>query len=213
MKAGRGHLLPLKLQFETQTDILYNLGMTKLTIQPLTQLNVTRLWTLARGYTSTEKYIVTRHESEQLVAFSLELQTLKQPYERNWPPEREMEEHYRSILDQGLSLGLYHMDEWVGMAIAEKREWNRTLWIWEFHIHPDFQGQGWGRKLMEALALLAKQADCRVMVCETQNTNVPAIRFYRKLGFEVGAVDLSYYTNQDITEFEVAIFMKRYLTP
>ena len=66
---------------------------------------------------------------------------------------------------------------------------------------------------MEALALFTKQADCRVMVCETQNTNVPAICFYRKLGFEVGAVDLSFNTNQDTTDFEVAIFMKRYLTP
>jgi ribosomal protein S18 acetylase RimI-like enzyme len=187
--------------------------MTRLTIQPLTQLNVAQLWKLVRGYTTTEKYIVTKQEAEQSVSFNLELQTLKQPYQRNWPPETEMEDHYRSILDQGLSLGLYHAEEWVGMAIAEKRDWNRSLWVWEFHIHPDFQGQGWGRKLMEALAQLAIQADCRVMVCETQNTNVPAIRFYRKLGFEVGAVDLSYYTNQDTTDFEVAIFMKRYLSP
>ena len=187
--------------------------MIRLTIQPLTQLNVAQLWKLVRGYTTTEKYIVTKQETEQLVSINLELQTLKQPYKKNWAPETEMEEHYRSILDQGLSLGLYHIDKWVGMAIAEKRDWNRSLWVWEFHIHPDFQGQGWGRKLMEALAQLAIQADCRVMVCETQNTNVPAIRCYRKLGFKVGAVDLSYYTNQDTTDFEVAIFMKRYLSP
>jgi len=213
MKAVYGHLLCLNLQFEDSADILYNLEMATLTIQSLTQLDMTQLWKLSRGYTSAQKYKVTRQVTEQLVSFSLELQTLKQPYIRNWPPEREMEDHYRSILEQGLSLGLYHDDQWVGMAIAEKREWNRSLWVWEFHVHPDFQGQGWGRKLMETLAQLAQQADCRVMVCETQNTNVPAIRFYRKLGFEIDAIDLSYYTNQDAVNYEVAIFMKRYLTP
>jgi ribosomal protein S18 acetylase RimI-like enzyme len=49
------------------------------------------------------------------------------------------------------------------------------------------------------------------MVCETQNTNVPAITFYRRVGYEIDGVDLSYYTNRDMTDFEVAIFMKRKL--
>jgi hypothetical protein len=31
------------------------------------------------------------------------------------------------------------------------------------------------------------------------------------VGFEVGAVDLSYYTNRDTTDFEVAVFMKRFI--
>jgi ribosomal protein S18 acetylase RimI-like enzyme len=44
---------------------------------------------------------------------------------------------------------------------------------------------------------------------ETQNTNLPAIRFYRAVGFEIEAVDLSYYTNHDTLDGEVAIFMKR----
>jgi ribosomal protein S18 acetylase RimI-like enzyme len=36
---------------------------------------------------------------------------------------------------------------------------------------------------------------------------VPAIEFYRKVGFEIEGIDLSYY---DMTE-EVAVFMKREL--
>ena len=38
--------------------------MIRLTIQPLTQLNVAQLWKLVRGYTTTEKYIVTKQETE-----------------------------------------------------------------------------------------------------------------------------------------------------
>lgn len=66
---------------------------------------------------------------------------------------------------------------------------------------------------LEALTELGKQAGCWLIVCETRNTNAPAIQSYRKLGFEIGAVDLSYYTDQDMTDFEVTIFMKLYLEP
>jgi ribosomal protein S18 acetylase RimI-like enzyme len=73
------------------------------------------------------------------------------------------------------------------------------------------QRQGIGRRLMEALAVRATEAGLRVMVCETQNTNLPAIDFYRSVGFEIEGVDLSYYSNRDLIEGEVAIFMKRKL--
>ena len=193
--------------------ILYNLGMSEIAIHPLTEINPGLLRSLIIGYTSAEKYIVTKSESDQQAIFTLELQTLDQPYHKRWPMDQEMVDHYRSILDQGISVGLCHQNQWIGIAIAEKRAWNRSLWVWEFHIHPDYRREGLGRKMMNSLVDRARQSDCRVIVCETQNTNVPAIRFYRKVGFEIAGVDVSFYTNQDLTDFEVAIFMKRYVEP
>ena len=193
--------------------ILYNSRMDSLEIKPLVDFDPVRLWELVLGYTSSHKFEVTKSESPEKTSIEVTLHELDEPYVKRWEPKTEMESHYQDFLDQGLSLGLYKGLDLVGVALAEKREWNRTLWVWEFHIDPEFQGQGHGRRLMEALADLGKQAGCRVMVCETQNTNVPAIQFYRKMGFEIGAVDLSYYTNKDAAEFEVAIFMKRYLEP
>jgi ribosomal protein S18 acetylase RimI-like enzyme len=187
--------------------------MDAISIQPLTEVEPEVLRSLIRGYTSNEKYKISKSETETRTTITLELEDLDQPYHKSWPSDVEMEDNYKSVLQQGFSLGLYSNHNLVGLAIAEKREWNRTLWVWEFHIHPDYQGQGWGRKMMETLADLAIQTSCRVIVCETQNTNLPAIRFYRKLGFQIDAVDLSYYTNQDTTDFEVAVFMKRYIHP
>jgi ribosomal protein S18 acetylase RimI-like enzyme len=40
---------------------------------------------------------------------------------------------------------------------------------------------------------------------------VPGIRAYRRLGFEIEGIDLSYYTNHDLSQGEVAIFMKHYI--
>ncbi|MEJ2757306.1 MAG: GNAT family N-acetyltransferase [Anaerolineales bacterium] len=185
--------------------------MVTYVIKPLTHLDLEVFQKLASGYTSQEKYMVGKSETFRLSAITLELQNLNAPYIKQWEHDPDLMEFYQSVLEQNLSLGCYMGTKLVGIAIAEKRDWNQSLWVWEFHVDPGYRYQGLGSQMIAQLTSLAQKAGCRVIVCETQNTNVPAIRFYRKNGFEIGGVDLSYYTNQDITDFEVAIFMKRYL--
>lgn len=180
-------------------------------IKTLTHLDSSRFHELSAGYISPAFYQVSKNEGDTQTTISMCLQKLDTPYKKHWSPDGETDTRYRRIIDQGLSLGVYDEDRLVGIAIAEKQAWNRTLWVWEFHIDHNYRGRGLGRQLMDSLAEVGKKAGCRVMVCETQNTNVPAIRFYRKVGFEIGAIDLSYYTNKDITDFEVAVFMKRFI--
>jgi ribosomal protein S18 acetylase RimI-like enzyme len=180
-------------------------------IRLLTSLHTSRFHELSAGYVSSAVYHVSKSESDLQTTISLHLQQLDTPYNKHWRPDNETDTRYRRVIDHGLSLGAYDEDILVGVAIAEKQAWNRTLWVWEFHIAADYRGRGLGRQLMDCLAEVGKRSGCRVMVCETQNTNVPAIRFYRNVGFEVGSVDLSYYTNKDVTDFEVAVFMKRFI--
>jgi len=178
-------------------------------IHPLTALDRTRFHELASGYTSLAKYDIKKRETDQETLISLKLERLEQEYVKRWDVSQDDDALYEKMIVQGLSAGAFEGDNLVGIAIAEKRDWNRTFWIWEFHIDEVYRRRGIGRQLMEHMVTVGKKVDCRAIVCETQNTNVPAIQFYRKLGFEIGAVDLSYYTNKDLTDFEVAIFMKR----
>ncbi|MBE0526684.1 GNAT family N-acetyltransferase [Candidatus Thorarchaeota archaeon] len=180
-------------------------------IRPLTKFDSVRFREFSAGYTSTTKYQVTKSENDMQTTISLNLVELQSPFVKKWESTREQETNYSRVIEQGLSLGVYDEDRLVGIAIAEKQEWNRTLWVWEFHIDVEYRQRGLGRQLMDRLEKIGKENGCRVMVCETQNTNVPAIRFYRSVGFEVGAVDLSYYSNSDILDFEVAVFMKRFI--
>ncbi len=179
------------------------------TIQPLSKLDIPKFRALASGYVSDEKYEITRQEDDGQTTLTMTLQPLETPYEKRWELDEETLMYYQAVVQKGLSVGLYEDDDLVGIVIAEKNDWNRTLWVWEFHIHPDRRGKGYGRQLMEALTEVGRQNDCRIIVCEAQNTNVPAIRFYRKVGFAVDGIDLSYYTNRDVEAGEVAIFMKR----
>jgi ribosomal protein S18 acetylase RimI-like enzyme len=180
-------------------------------IAKLSQISRNDLRRLVSGYTSEEKYLVQKTEDGRGVQITLELAPLERPFVKRFGQDRELEGHYDEVLAQGLSLGAYDGSRLVGLAIAEERQWNKTLWLWELHVVADYQGQGIGIKLVHGLVKLAQQRGCRVIACETQNTNVPAIRFYRKLGFEIDGIDLSYYTNSDITDYEVALFMKKKL--
>lgn len=54
---------------------------------------------------------------------------------------------------------------------------------------------------------------CRAIGLECPATNVPTIRFYRSVGFELDGLDLSLYSNSDAEQGEVCFYMKKKLTP
>jgi ribosomal protein S18 acetylase RimI-like enzyme len=176
-------------------------------IRTLRDFDADALKRILAGYTSMAKYTVSKTETHEITTITLELIALDQPYVKRFDYNDEDTERYRRVVQQGLSLGAYSGSQMVGIAIAEKLDWNRSLWVWEFGVAETHRRMGIGKQLMEAVADEAKEANLRVIVCETQNTNVPAIEFYRKVGFEIEGVDLSYY---DMIE-EVAVFMKRKL--
>lgn len=184
-----------------------------LEIQPFTALSRADLLQVMSGYTSRERYAVSLEESDALTTFHLRLESLPQPYTRDFRSGLTVEdlERYQALIPQGLTLGAWVDGQLAGLAVAGAETWNATLWIWEFHVAPAYQGLGIGRRLMDALAERARPLGLRTLRVETQNTNVPAIRFYRKAGFHLQALDVSFYTNDDLTSGEVAVFLKRRL--
>lgn len=60
-------------------------------------------------------------------------------------------------------------------------------------IEPDYQGQGYGRLLMEEMLALAVSQGCEVMSLEVRVSNHKAISLYKGLGFENQAIRKNYY--------------------
>lgn len=181
-------------------------------IRLLTQLNPDDLYRLVTGYTSDARYQVSKTESAQEFVLALELVPLTQPYRKRYDrPDAETLERYQEVPAFGFSFGAYDAEQCVGIALAEPSQWNRSLWVWELHVAETHRQRGVGRQLVEALTEKARVTGLRVLVCETQNTNVPAMRFYRKVGFHIEGIDLSYYSNDDFPEGEIAVFMKKRL--
>jgi ribosomal protein S18 acetylase RimI-like enzyme len=182
-----------------------------LEIRPLSELSEAVLRRTITGYVSHEKYRVSLASSEQYTTFNLELVSLAEPHVKHFDPSEEDIHHCQEALRAGWSIGAFDGEEPAAVAIVEPEGWNGTLRVWEFHVAENYRGRGIGRQLMDRLAARAGPAGLRTMLVETQNTNVPAIRFYRKTGFTIEGIDISYYTNQDYPDGEMAVFMKRRL--
>jgi ribosomal protein S18 acetylase RimI-like enzyme len=60
--------------------------------------------------------------------------------------------------------------------------------IWDIRIHPDLRHEGIGSKLFAEAVKWAIVRKCRVLKIETQNINVPACKFYARMGCELRVV-------------------------
>jgi ribosomal protein S18 acetylase RimI-like enzyme len=179
-------------------------------IRLLKKIGIRELKRIAPGYTSDSKYVVLHRDSQNHALIDLHLIALETPYTKKYDHHNSNTiKRYLKILKEGYSFGAYDGDILVGLLIAEPRSWNQSLWVWEFHSAESHRHQGIGNKLMDAVMEKARKADFRIIVCETQNTNADAIQIYRRLGFRVEGMDISYYSNDDYPDGEIAVFMKR----
>lgn len=181
-------------------------------ILPLTTLDPADLRRVASGYSSDYKYLVTHTDSESHAAIDLQLIALQEPYLKAYDHyDDETLQRYDQALGQEYSFGAYDGGLLAGLVLAEPHQWNRSVWVWEFHVAGAYRRRGLGKRLMECVVEKTQRAGLRIIVCETQSTNATAIQIYRRLGFRIEGVDISYYSNQDYPDGEVAVFMKRRL--
>jgi ribosomal protein S18 acetylase RimI-like enzyme len=181
-------------------------------IQPLTALTSADLRRVASSFTSSEKYEVRYTHSDSHVTFELQRILLDEPKVRQYNHyDEETLQRYNDVLAEGYSFGAYTGEQLIGLILASAHHWNHSIWVWEFHVVETHRRLGAGRGLMNTLAEKARREGFRTIVCETQNTNATAIQVYLKLGFSLEGVDISYYTNEDYPEGDIAVFMKKRL--
>lgn len=84
----------------------------------------------------------------------------------------------------------------VGSLVLFNRKNSAYLRIYSISIHPDFQGRGIGRQLLEfAKAQILESAKLKGLRLEVSEENTYAYHLYRKVGFfEIGK-KLNYYAN------------------
>jgi ribosomal protein S18 acetylase RimI-like enzyme len=178
-------------------------------IRALDSLTLDDLARVASGYVSDHEYQVLHNETPEVITFELRLVPLEQPYIKKYVFDADTMAAYEPLLGNDFSFGVYDDDVLIGLAVCEVHAWNNSLWVHEFHIAENYRLQGLGRRLMHRICHVAKGRGLRIVVCETQNKNAPAIAAYHKMGFHLEGVDLSYYQISDQPNSEIAVFMKR----
>jgi len=65
--------------------------------------------------------------------------------------------------------------------------------LWDLRVATDLRGRGVGTALFRAAERWAEEKGCMAIEVETQNVNVPACRFYARMGCRLGAIERQAY--------------------
>ncbi|MFZ6184258.1 GNAT family N-acetyltransferase [Nannocystis pusilla] len=93
-----------------------------------------------------------------------------------------------------------------GFATVQLQRWNRSAELSALFVAPGSQGRGLGRALLTAALDFARRERVRCVTLETQTSNVPAIRFYQRMGFRFCGIHTALYDPAAAAPEEVAVF-------
>lgn len=153
------------------------------------------------GYTTDIRYVVSSIEFGGSFEFIIKEKFL--PYTKIWETTSEDLEEMNTIIEQGNSFGAFVNEELAGWIICEHRTWNNSFYIENILVDEKHRRQGIGIMLIKNAIKEARRLNCRVIELETQNTNYPAIQFYRRMGFNITGLNTRLYENTE----EIALFM------
>lgn len=99
----------------------------------------------------------------------------------------------------------------AGVATLSNDSVDRRAIVRHLYVDRGYRGRGIGHALMDAMVNLARHDRARCLWLETQDVNYPAIRFYKRLGFEWCGLDLSLDERHGSPTDETAVFFMRAL--
>lgn len=99
----------------------------------------------------------------------------------------------------------------AGKLQIEFQEYNKSVRVWDIDVWPKFKRMGVGKAMMELAIRRAREMGARRIVLETQSSNLPAIEFYKKMGFDLIGLDGTHYHNDDMERGEVRLEMALHL--
>ncbi len=82
---------------------------------------------------------------------------------------------------------------WKTPPIVLLGEGDDLACLWDLRVHPEYRNQGVGHELFAHALGWAQKRNCRSLIVETQNINVPACRFYARQGCELGSINKHAY--------------------
>lgn len=100
-------------------------------------------------------------------------------------------------------------DRVIGVALLAFQKWNRREVLWGLFVDAAERRRGTGSALVGVAVERGRSNGARQLWLETQNTNVPAVRAYRAMGFALVGLDQTLYDGA--VADETALFFARSL--
>ncbi|AFZ01948.1 GNAT family N-acetyltransferase [Calothrix sp. PCC 6303] len=111
-----------------------------------------------------------------------------------WAKERNLEDLEIAIANSEPVITVWNREKLIGFARATSDGIYRAT-IWDVAIHPDYQKQGLGSKLVETV--LSHPRMCRVERVYLMTTHQQ--RFYERIGFQTNSTTTMVLYNQEPT--------------
>lgn len=159
-------------------------------------------------YSSEYMYEIKRRKSGSQINFKMNLVKNQEDYVKYIDNDLVTLEDYNSIIIHGFSMGAFKENKLIGFLIAEEMTWNNSVRVEMVRVADDHKGNGIGTSLLSALENSCRNRGVRIIEIETQNTNIPAINFYKKNGYELAGLNMTMYDPEECKD-EIAVFMSK----
>ncbi|NDJ86780.1 MAG: GNAT family N-acetyltransferase [Chloroflexi bacterium] len=183
------------------------------------EADIARLIEIRAGFTSQTRLKVEKSGSGYEVGWRLVEVPLETPYDKGEGYDFDDEE--RRLVMQRLARAdsleevviEQATDRLVGMLDVTEESWNEVAWVWNIMMDVSVRQQGLGRELTQRTIAWARQRNLRAVMLETQSNNVPACKFYVRMGFQLVGINEALYTNHDYQRDEIGLFWSYPLKP
>ena len=141
-------------------------------------------------------------ETSQELGREIDLQQLQQLFQQTafWASDRRTEDWEIAIRNSKPVVGVWDGDRLIGFARATSDGIYRAT-LWDVAIHPDYQGAGLGRKLVETVLMHPHVNRVeRVYLTTTHQQS-----FYERIGFECNSSTTMVLCNQPVSQTGLAI--------
>jgi ribosomal protein S18 acetylase RimI-like enzyme len=177
----------------------------------LTLSQVRALPRMPSGYVTDRVFRVTRDPDDGDIGWRVHEVVLDRPLEKVYDDGDvdDWLDSYQEAAEPGSMrfIGAFDANRLVGLVTWTHYKWNNTFWLADIRVRNDRKRSGAGSQLMKSLQREASRSHARGIRLETQINNYPAIRFYRKHGFEPCGLDDHLYSNEDLAKQDVALFL------
>lgn len=114
---------------------------------------------------------------------------------------------YEDWWEKACAYGIVDNGELLAAIEICPEEWSNRLLVTELFVGKELRGQGYGKKLIDLAKEITVKNKYRVLMLETQSSNVNAVDFYLHEGFTLIGFDSCCYTNHDMERKEVRFNM------
>ncbi|MHB1533294.1 MAG: GNAT family N-acetyltransferase [Acidimicrobiales bacterium] len=152
---------------------------------------------------AVDRTLAVSLRSDGLGGILLDERTVDSPYVKDYDREGEDPTFWSERFDMSRwgFIAAHDGDRRVGGAVIAFQStevwmlegWADSAVLWDLRVLPEVRKTGVGSQLFHAAEDWARARSCRQLKIETQNINVAASHFYRRMGCTLGGINLFAY--------------------